>query len=299
MLGYWAMRALSWMLCHSPKFIRKIFASFLGSVAWAVTPAWRKTMAEENIKECLGVSEERAKEIAEASVRRFGRMLVEVLRFPTLTPENFRKTVNVEGAEYLEAAYKQDKGVILCTGHYGNWELLGASVALMGYPILSIARKQNNSAMDTFINEYREITGQKITYNRGGNSMLAINRIIKDKKILGVLYDQDTGADGIDVLFFGKQSMAPTGAALLSRIHGAPMIPLFIHNEDDENFTIKIYPPIYTKKTTDLVQDLSKPTEELMLIAEHEIISDPSMWFWVHDRWKDGKKKYKDKKGEN
>ena len=299
MLGYWAMKALSWMLCHSPKFIRKIFAGLLGSIAWMATPAWRKTMAEENIKECLGVSEERAKEIAEASVRRFGRMLVEVLRFPTLTPENFRKTVNVEGAEYLEAAYKQDKGVILCTGHYGNWELLGASVALMGYPILSIARKQNNSAMDTFINEYREITGQKITYNRGGNSMLAINRIIKDKKILGVLYDQDTGADGIDVLFFGKQSMAPTGAALLSRIHGAPMIPLFIHNEDDEKFTIKIYPPLYTKKTTDRVQDLRKPTEELMLIAEHEIISDPSMWFWVHDRWKDGKKKYKDKKGEN
>lgn len=299
MLGYWAMRALSWVLCHSPKFIRKIFAGLLGSIAWTATPAWRKTMAEENIKECLGVSEERAKEIAEASVRRFGRMLVEVLRFPTLTPENFRKTVNVEGAEYLEAAYKQDKGVILCTGHYGNWELLGASVALMGYPILSIARKQNNSAMDTFINEYREITGQKITYNRGGNSMLAINRIIKDKKILGVLYDQDTGADGIDVLFFGKQSMAPTGAALLSRIHGAPMIPLFIHNEDDEKFTIKIYPPLYTKKTTDRVQDLRKPTEELMLIAEHEIISDPSMWFWVHDRWKDGKKKYKDKKGEN
>ena len=299
MLGYWAMRALSWVLCHSPKFIRKIFSGLLGSIAWAATPTWRKTMAMENIKECLGVSEERAKEIAEDSVRRFGRMLVEVLRFPTLKPENFRKSVNIEGAEYLEAAYKQDKGVILCTGHYGNWELLGASVALMGYPILSIARKQNNSAMDTFINEYREITGQKITYNRGGNSMLAINRIIKDKKILGVLYDQDTGADGIDVLFFGKQSMAPTGAALLSRIHGAPMIPLFIHNEDDEKFTIKIYPPLYTKKTTDRVQDLRKPTEELMLIAEHEIISDPSMWFWVHDRWKDGKKKYKDKKGEN
>ena len=299
MLGYWAMKALSWVLCHSPKFIRKIFAGLLGSIAWVATPAWRKTMAGENIKECLGVSEERAKEIAEASVRRFGRMLVEVLRFPTLTPENFRKSVNIEGAEYLEAAYKQDKGVILCTGHYGNWELLGAAVALMGYPILSIARKQNNSAMDTFINEYRELTGQKITYNRGENSMLAINRIIKDKKILGVLYDQDTGKDGIDVLFFGKPSFAPTGAALLSRIHGAPMLPLFIHNEDDEKFTIRIHPPLYTKKTADRVQDLRKPTEELMLIAEHEIISAPSMWFWIHDRWKDGKKKYKDKKGEN
>lgn len=299
MLGYWAMKVLSWVLCHSPKFIRKIFASFLGSIAWLATPGWRKTMAVENIKDCLGVSEERAKEIAEASVRRFGRMLVEVLRFPTLTPENFRNSVKVEGEEYLEAAFKQNKGVILCTGHYGNWELLGASVALLGYPILSIARKQNNSAMDDFINEYRELTGQKITYNRGENSMLAISRIIKDKKILGILYDQDTGTDGMDVLFFGKQSATPTGAALLSRIHGAPMLPLFIHNENDEKFTIKIHPPLYAEKTADRLQDLRKPTEELMLIAEHEIISDPSMWFWVHDRWKDGKKKYKEKKGES
>ncbi len=299
MLGYWAMKALSWVLCHSPKFIRKIFANLLGSIAWKVTPSWRKAMAVENIKECLGLPDNRAREIAEASVRRFGRMLVEVLRFPTLTPENFKKSVTIEGAEYLDAAFKQDKGVILCTGHYGNWELLGASVALLGYPILSIARKQNNSAMDDFINEYRELTGQKITYNRGENSMLAINRIIKDKKILGVLYDQDSGKDGIDVLFFGKESMAPTGAALLSRIHGAPMIPLFIHNEEDEKFTIKIYPPLYAKKTTDRLQDLRQPTEELMVIAEHEIISDPAMWFWVHDRWKDGKKKYKLGKGEN
>ena len=175
---------------------------------------------------------------------------------------------------------------------------MGAAVALLGYPILSIARKQNNSAMDTFINEYRELTGQKIAYNRGENSMIAINRIIKDKKMLGVLYDQDTG-EGIDVLFFGKPSMAPMGAALLSRIHGAPMIPFFIHNEDDEKFTIRIHPPLYAKKTTDRMQDLRRPMEELMLLAEHEIISDPSMWFWVHDRWKDGKKKYKNKKGEN
>ena len=70
-------------------------------------------------------------------------------------------------------------------------------------------------------------------------------------------------------------------------------------DEEDERFTIRIHPPLYTKKTTDRLQDLRKPTEELMLIAEHEIISDPSMWFWVHDRWKDGKKKYKGKKGEN
>ena len=55
----------------------------------------------------------------------------------------------------------------MCTGHFGNWELLGANVALHGYPMLSIARKQNNDAMDRFINEYREIVEQKVAYNQG------------------------------------------------------------------------------------------------------------------------------------
>ena len=299
MLGYYAMKALSWLLCHSPEFIRNLFAGAFGSIAWLATPAWRKTMASANIRECLGLTEERAREVTEVSVRRFGRMLVEVLRFPKLTPENFRETVKIEGEEYLDAAYKQGKGVIICTAHYGNWEMLGASLALMGYPLLSIARKQNNPSMDKFINEYREMVGQKIVYNQGENSMLAINRMIKDTKMLAVLYDQDTGANRIELLFFGKKTKTPSGAAVLSRLHGAPLVPVFIRNNNDGTLTLKIYPPLYAQKTKDRAQDLRLPTEELMTILEHEIIEEPSMWFWVHDRWKDGRKKFGNREGAN
>lgn len=299
MLGYYALKVLSWLLCHSPVFMRNLFAKALGSIAWLSTPAWRKTMAAANIKECLGLPEERAREIAEGSVRRFGRMIVEVLRFPKLTPENFRQTVKIEGEAYLDAAYKQGKGVIICSGHYGNWEMLGATFALMGYPILSIARKQNNTWMDKFINEYREMVGQKIVYNKGENSMLAINRIIKDKNLLGVLYDQDTSAESLELLFFGKKTKTPFGAAVLSRLHGAPIVPAFLHNNDDGTLTAKIYPPLYAQKTKDRAHDLRLATEELMIIAEHEIIEAPSMWFWVHDRWKDGREKFKNREGGN
>ena len=73
------MKGLSSVLCHSPKFIRKMTASFLGSIAWAFTPMWRKTMAVENIKACLGVTDGRAQEIAEDSVRRFGRIYNDIV----------------------------------------------------------------------------------------------------------------------------------------------------------------------------------------------------------------------------
>ena len=92
--------------------------------------------------------------------------------------------------------------------------------------MLSITRKQNNKYMDRFINEYREMVGQKVAYNRGEHGLLAISRILKEKKLLGVLYDQDTNDDGVDLKLFGKDSIIPLGAAALSRIY---WISLFYH----------------------------------------------------------------------
>ena len=147
-------------MCVSPRWLRNILAKILGDIACVVTPKWRMKMAKANVKECLGVDDERATIIAEDSMRRFGRMVIEVLRFPCLTSENIDEIVKIDGLEYLEDAYSKGKGVILATGHYGNWELLAAGIALRGYPVLSIARKQNNSHMDRFINEYRQMVGQ-------------------------------------------------------------------------------------------------------------------------------------------
>lgn len=295
MLSYYIVKLFSKLMCIAPKFIRNLVAKFLGGVAVVAVPKWRMQMAKTNIMECLGVEEVRAAQIAEASLRRFGRMIIEVMRFPLLKPENIEQTVKVEGLEYLDAAYKQNKGVIMATGHYGNWELLGATVALHGYPMLSITRKQNNGAMDKFINEYRQLVGQKVAYNRGESGLLAISRMLKEKHLLGVLYDQDTNDDGVEINLFGKKSIIPMGAAALSRIYGSPILPIFLHNNDDGTCTAKIYPPLYTPKTKDKEADFYEVTSQMVTILEHEIIAHPEMWFWVHDRWKDGRQRFKNK----
>lgn len=296
MLSYYIVKLFSKLMCIAPRFVRNLTASFLGNIAVLAVPKWRLLMAKTNIMECLGVGEERAEQIASDSLHRFGRMIVEVMRFPLLKPDNIDQTVKVEGLEYLDAAYKQNKGVIMATGHYGNWELLGATVALHGYPMLSITRKQNNGAMDKFINEYRQMVGQKVAYNRGESGLLAISRMLKEKHLLGVLYDQDTNDDGVEINLFGKKSIIPMGAAALSRIYGSPILPIFLHNNDDGTCTAKIYPPLYTPRTKNKTQDFYDVTKQMVTILEHEIIAHPEMWFWVHDRWKDGRQRFHNKK---
>lgn len=296
MIGYYIVKLFSKIMCVAPAWLRRLVARFLGSVAVLAVPRWRMQMAEANIRECLGVGEERARQIAEDSLHRFGRMIVEVMRFPLLNKNNINEFVQVEGLEYLAAAYAQGKGVIMATGHYGNWELLGATVALHGYPMLSITRKQNNSHMDKLINEFRQMVGQQVTYNRGGHGLLAISRMLKEKQLLGVLYDQDTNDDGVEIDLFGKRSIIPLGAAALSRMYGSPILPIFLHNNEDGTCTAKIYPPLYTPKTKDKQQDFYQVTRNLVTILEHEIIAHPEMWFWVHDRWKDGRQRFGRKK---
>ena len=296
MLGYYIVKLFSKLMCISPRFVRNLLAHFLGSLAVLVVPRWRMQMAEANIRECLGVSDERAKQIAADSLHRFGRMVIEVMRFPLLNEKTIHEQVQVEGLEYLEAAYAEGKGVIMATGHYGNWELLGATVALHGYPMLSITRKQNNSHMDKAINEFREMVGQQVTYNRGKHGLLAISRMLKEKNLLGVLFDQDTNDDGVELDLFGKRSVIPMGAAALSRIYGSPILPIFMHNNDDGTCCAKIYPPLYTQKTGDKQRDFYQVTRKLVDILEMEIINHPEMWFWVHDRWKDGRQRFGKKK---
>ena len=296
MLAYYVMKLVSKIFCILPWSVGLAFGKCLGRLALLIVPEWRMRMAAANVEECLHVPPEEAQKIAEASVLKFGRMIMDVLRFPLLNRETIDAVVQTDGLEYLEEAYAKGKGALMCTGHFGNWELLGADVALHGYPMLSIARKQNNLAMDRFINEYRELVGQKVAYNHGKEGVLAMGRYLKEKHLLGILFDQDSSDTGIKQKLFGKETITPSGPAVFSRTFGCPILPIFMHYDENGNCRAKIYPPIYAEKTKDKDQDINRATEKLMVILEQEIRSNPSMWFWVHDRWKDGKKRFKQKK---
>lgn len=293
MIGYHFVKLASRLVCAAPDFINRALGNFLGFAAVKFAPSWRMKMAEANIRECIGVEEKEARLIAEQSLHRFGRMAIEFLRFPLMAPDNLSDFVEIEGLDNLREAVAAGRGVIIATGHFGNWELLGAVISMLGYKMLSIARRQNNSDMDRFINEYRERVGQDIAYNKGRSGLLAISRALKERRFLGILYDQDTNDDGVNLKLFNRDSVIPLGAAVLSRLHGTPIIPIFMHNRSDGKSLVKVHSPLFPECTEDKHGDYTETTEKLVAILESEIRSDPAMWFWVHDRWKDGRQRFK------
>jgi KDO2-lipid IV(A) lauroyltransferase len=240
-------------------------------------------MATENIMCSLQLEPKAAGHIAKQSAARFGRMFMEVLSFPLLNKQNIQEAVTFSGLEHLIAALSKGRGVVLATSHSGNWELLGNALALQDMPIVGVAQKQTNAAMDKFINEYRTMFGMQVAYKSGVRDMV---RLLGQGKIIGLLMDQDAGYDGVFVDFFGRPAATPTGPAALARLMDAPIVPCFITETSPGRHQVIVHPMLEVEKTPRRDDDVFNTTKALTKIVEEHVRKFPQEWFWLHNRWK-------------
>lgn len=280
---YTFLKVMSSITSMLPQAVWQGIGNILGEVCWLLVPGKRKKMAIDNIIMSLSLDKAGAYQIAKQSVTRFGRMFMEVLRMPKMNTDNIRQYVTMEHPEYLTEALSYGKGVVLATAHSGNWEMMGASLAMYGFPLVAVVQKQTNGDMDTFINENRTRAGMHVTYKTGVREMV---KMLGEGKIIGLLMDQDAHEDGVLVEFFGRLASTPQGAAALARMKGSPIIPAFITENADGTHKVILHPPEWVEKTDNREEDLLAMTQKLTNIIERHIRSVSHEWFWLHNRWK-------------
>jgi KDO2-lipid IV(A) lauroyltransferase len=271
------------VICFLPDRLRRFCGNLLGQFCLLVVPPKRRALAVANVQSSLALSKAEANIVVKDSVTRFGRMFMEVLALPKISKQQMADHVSMTGVEYLEAALATGKGVVLATAHSGNWEILGAALAMHGFPLVAVVQKQTNAAMDRFINDYRTLAGMHVTYKSGVREMV---RLLGQGMIIGLLMDQDAGHDGVFVNFFGRPASTPQGAAALARLKDAPIVPAFITEETDGRHTIHIHQAIWVDKTADRAADIFATTQAVTKIVEGHIRRYPCEWFWLHNRWK-------------
>ena len=280
---YYLVKLVSQLVCVMPRALRRNLGMVVGRLCWPLVSAKRKQMTIDNISRAFGIAEEQAAAIAKASGIRFGPMFMEVLHMPRLNKGNINQYVTLTGGEHLTDALSLGRGAVLATAHSGNWELLGAALAMHGFPLVAVVQRQTNAAMDTFINEYRTKAGMHVTYKQGVREMV---KLMESGKIIGLLMDQDNHSHGVFVEFFGRMASTPQGAAALSRLNNAPIVPAFITENPDGTHTAILHPPVMVTKTANRAEDIRSTTQHLTLIIEQHIRLHPQEWFWLHNRWK-------------
>lgn len=276
------LRALVRVLPTSAALALGRFAGFIG---YSVSK--RRDIAYKNLKAAFA-GEKTSKElrrIARGSVETLGMNMIELLRIPDMDQAYIREHIQIEGEEVFKKIYAEGKGVIFLTAHFGNWELLNITSAILNYPLLVLARVQRHPRSDEYLNSLRASKGSRVVYK--GILVREILKALKKGEIVGILSDQDGGKNGAFVNFFNRRSSSPTGAATFAFRTGAAIIPVFATRLENGRHRIEVKKALQTP-SADLPDEEKERfvLQQFADVLEKQIRQSPDQWLWGHRRWK-------------
>ena len=192
--------------------------------------------------------------------------------------------VRLEGAEALDAALARGRGAIAVTGHVGNWELLAAWAAAIGYPITVVVRRVNDLRFHSLIVRFRAAAGVEVLVRDDPRFVAAVGDALRRNRVVAMLIDQDTRGAGVFVPFFGRPAHTPPGAALLALRARVPVVTAFIERRPEGGHLVRVAPvPAELPRGREGVREL---TARLTAAIEAQIRRSPAEWVWWHERWR-------------
>lgn len=177
------------------------------------------------------------------------------------------------------------RGVIMVTGHYGNFEVLGYALAVLGLESYSIARPIDNPYINKFLLGVRERQGQKIIDKKGATTDML--EILDSGSILSFIADQNAGRKGIFVDFFGRKASTYKSIGLLAMQYDLPIIVGYARRVQDQyRFELGYHRIIKPEEWKEQDDPLRWITAEYTRGIEGIVRADPEQYWWVHRRWK-------------
>ncbi len=259
----------------------------IGLLGYYLSARYRRVAVRNLQRAFPDWSAKRVRTVARSTFRNFGVALAEFLKAPFLTREQLESRIELVGREHLDAAFREGKGVLLLTGHFGNWELMARYLVLLGYPIAVIARPTEDPATTELVTRVRERCGYRV-YARG-NAARAALKALRASEALGILPDQNAG--DVFIEFFGQKAGCVAGPAIFHLRTGAPIVPLFNVRLPGDYHRIEILPPMRFEPTGDLQADTQRIMQAWHDILECYVRRYPDQWLWLHDRWKSARKR--------
>ena len=274
---------LSWVACRTPYSWLMAAGKGLGILYFKFIKKQRNR-AVKQMMESLHNSQEEAEKLIRASFINMGKNFMEALYMPALNKENFHKHIEIDHLEIMEQALAEKHGVVVLTGHVGNWEWLSAAFTMNDMPVTAIAKPQPNMDYTNALNELRSKINVEI-FSRGTSELLSAAKALKKGKILGFLADQDAGPGGAFIEFLGKTASTPMGAAVFAKKFNSPIVPAFILRQPDGHHRVEIGEIMRYEDTGDSDKDLFDLTYKMTKFLEKKILDNPTQWLWFQKRW--------------
>jgi KDO2-lipid IV(A) lauroyltransferase len=223
--------------------------------------------------------------IARAMFAHFGRLLLELMKFGTLSDAQMLARIDSDGEERVLQAYQHGRGVLFFTGHFGYWEMQAIAQPLRVRPVSVLARPLDNPYLHEMLERIRTRTGNAVIYRQG-----AIRKVVRElaaNRGVALLIDQHLhSADAVYVDFFDRPAATTSALAALALRTGAPVIPVFALPLPGGRYRFVYERPVPPPRedSPDAVREF---TQRCTDVLEMYVRRDPALWLWMHRRWRD------------
>ncbi len=284
-IEFWAVVAVQAVARRLPESVVNALGAAIGLTFYIVDWQHRR-VALGNLEQCFPnktVRERRA--IARGAFTHFGQVLLKLLTFSGLTPEQMMVCSEYEGDERVRLAYAKGKGILFFTGHFGFWELHALAHAVKLRPIGVLARALDNARLNDLLERVRTRTGNTVIYRQG-----AVRRVMKTLAAgegVALLIDQHMHSpDAIWVNFFRRPAATTSTLAALALRTGAAVIPVFAHPLPGGRYKFVYESPVEAPEE-DGPEAIRDFTQRCTDVLEMHVRKHPELWLWMHRRWRD------------
>jgi KDO2-lipid IV(A) lauroyltransferase len=248
----------------------------------------RGRIVEDNLRHALpNLSDYQRRDLTWRMWRHLFLLVAEVAHAPRKIHEtNWRQYVRLNGSRRLIRMLVDDRPLLLVSGHFGNFELAGFVLGILGFPTYTVARALDNPHLDAFVNRFRGATGQHIIPKNGGYDQILA--VLGQGGTMAFLADQYAGSKGCWVDFFGRPASAHKAIALFALDNNARLVV---------GSSRRLEKPLEYELVLEGVADpqslppqqcgIRELTQWYTSTIEAAVRRHPDQYWWLHDRWKD------------
>ncbi len=285
-LVYLALRLVSMFIYCFPIESNLRLAKALGAFVWFISRKHRDR-ALENLRHSYPEKTEEWRYVTgRESMRQFFMLFFELLFTPRLVKVNTHaRYVEFHNSGKCVELMLRRKGLIVITGHFGNWEIVGYTVASLGLAVNAVARPLDNPYANDWLVGVRERHGLKLIDKSGATS--AVTSVLEQGGTVTFIVDQNAGSKGIFVDFFGRKASTFKSIGLVAMQYEVPVVITYGLRLDDRfHFRIGVEDIIYPEDWQKQDDPLRYITQRYTSALESFIRRAPEQYLWVHRRWK-------------
>lgn len=277
---YWGTRFMIRLIRTAPYHAAIALGRLVGVLLFACMPLRRKLVMVQ-MEAALGTPD--TFRLALKVFMNQGEILVDTVRYAYMDDAEIRNRIRVEGKEHLEEALGRGAGVMMITGHIGNWEILSHLPRLLGIQFCVMADRRKDARLESLIDDIRAKSGATILPPKGKALMLI--RELKKGNTIGMVVDQKgSRSGGIFCDFLGMPAPTNPAPALIAIKGGALVLPVCALRERS-GFLVRFFPAMDAAAFGRGPEAIHALSQRMQSWVAEVVTRHPDQWFWLHSRW--------------